>query len=226
MAIVQSNYLPWKGYFDLIRRVDEFVLFDTVQYTRRDWRNRNRFKTPAGVRWLTVPVQVKGRYQQRIDETVVSDERWAQRHWDSLVSWYGRAPFFEPYREVLESAYMGMTDLHLSIINRRLLEVVGGLLGISTPLSSATRYMAAGRKSELLLGICQAAGATRYLSGPAARAYLDEELFLDSGVTVEWMSYEGYPEYPQTHPPFDHHVSVLDLLFNVGGEAPKFMLAS
>lgn len=226
VAIVQSNYVPWKGYFDLMRRVDEFILYDDVQYTRRDWRNRNRFKSPQGVRWLTIPVQVKGRYTQRIDETLVSDPAWAERHWATLRSWYRKAPFFKRYEPVLEGLYMGRRDLALSVINRRFLEGLRDLLGIRTPLSSSSEYATRGQKTERLLGICKAAGAGTYLSGPAAREYLDEESFRAADVAVEWMSYEGYPEYPQLHGPFEHGVSAIDLLLNVGDEAPRYMLGA
>jgi hypothetical protein len=225
VAIVQSNYVPWKGYFDLMRRVDEFILYDDVQYTRRDWRNRNRFKSPQGAQWLTIPVQVKGRYTQRIDETLVSDPAWAQRHWLTLRSWYRKAPFFKRYEATLEGLYMGRHDLALSVINRRFLAGLRDLLGIETPLSSSSDYATDGHKTERLLGICRAAGASTYLSGPAARVYLEEERFRAEGIAVEWMSYEGYPEYPQLHGPFEHGVSVLDLLLNVGEEAPRYMLA-
>jgi WbqC-like protein family len=226
VAILQSNYVPWKGYFDLMRSVDEFILYDDVQYTRRDWRNRNRFKSPSGVRWLTIPVQVKGRYLQRIDETLVSDRDWAPKHWSTLRAWYGRAPFFERYRPVLEEVYLEMGDLHLSHINRRLLEVLGQLLGITTTITWSTEYSASGSKTERLLSLCQASGATAYLSGPAARDYLEEERFTDQGIEVRWMSYEGYPTYEQAYPPFDHHVSVLDLLFNVGDDAPSYLIGA
>jgi hypothetical protein len=224
VAIVQSNYVPWKGYFDLMRRVDEFVLYDDVQYTRRDWRNRNRLKSPEGVRWLTIPVQVKGRYLQRIDETFISDPRWGERHWATLTAWYRNAPCFTRYRPVLESLYRDTCDLGLSAINRRFLEVLRDLLGIATPLVPSSDYFATGHKTERLLSICRAAGAERYLSGPAAREYLDEDAFRAAGIEVQWMSYAGYPEYPQLHPPFEHSVSVLDLLLNVGEDAGAYML--
>jgi hypothetical protein len=226
VAIVQSNYVPWKGYFDLMRSVDEFILYDEVQYTRRDWRNRNRFKSPSGVQWLTVPVQVKGRYLQRIDETFVSDAEWARRHFSTLRSWYGKAPFFEQYRGVIEDAYLGCKERHLSRINRRLLEVIARLLSIETPLTLSSDYVSSGAKAKRLLGICRAAGATTYLSGPAAKDYFDEPLFAAAGVEVRWMEYEGYPEYPQLYPPFEHHVSALDLLFNVGPDAPRYLLGA
>jgi hypothetical protein len=226
VAILQSNYVPWKGYFDLMRSVDEFILYDDVQYTRRDWRNRNRFKSPAGVRWLTIPVQVKGRYLQRIDETLVSDQDWASKHWSTLRSWYGRAPFFEHYRPVLEEVYLGMSERHLSSINRRLLEVLRELLGIATPITWSTDYSATGSKTERLLSLCKASGATCYLSGPAAREYLEEDRFKAQDIEVRWMSYHGYRKYDQIYPPFDHHVSALDLLFNVGHEAPSYLIGA
>jgi hypothetical protein len=225
VAIVQSNYIPWKGYFDLMRSVDEFVLYDDVQYTRRDWRNRNRLKSPHGLRWLTIPVEVKGRYLQRIDEARTSDPRWSARHWSTLVAWYGRAPFFEQYRPVLEPLYQQTREHRLSQINRRFLEALAQLLGISTPVSLSSDYESDGRKTDRLLGICRAAGANRYLSGPAARAYLQEDRFRAVGIDVAWMEYEGYPEYPQLYPPFEHRVSVLDLLFSVGDAAPRYIAA-
>ena len=223
VAIVQSNYIPWKGYFDLINSADEFVILDDVQYTRRDWRNRNRIKTPQGVIWLTIPVNVKGRYEQRIDETTVSDPAWAEAHWESLRHSYARAPHFEQFCDAVEAAYREISSDRLSDINRNMLEMVCALLGIHTPMKRSTEYGAAGRKSDRLLNICLAAGATEYLSGPAAKAYLDEAAFREAGVTVSWFDYSGYPEYEQPYPPFEHSVSILDMVFSTGSEAPRYM---
>jgi hypothetical protein len=226
VAILQSNYIPWKGYFDLMSMVDEFIIYDDVQYTRRDWRNRNRLKSPEGVRWLTIPVHVKGRYHQRIDETIISDPDWASRHFSTLKAWYGGAPFFRRYGPLLEELYMDMKDEHLSRVNRRFLEVLRDLLGIATPLLCSSNYPSTHHSTERLLDICQARGATRYLSGPSGQKYLDVDRFRDAGIEVDWMTYEGYPIYPQLYPPFDHQVSVLDLLFSVGDEAPRYMLGA
>lgn len=226
ICILQSNYAPWKGYFDLMQLADELVLYDDVQYTRRDWRNRNRLKSPNGVRWLTIPVAVKGRYFQRINETTISEPDWATRHWSTLLAWYSKAPFFERYRPVLEEFYATTRDQYLSQVNRRLLEILRDLLGISTPFSWSSDYPASGEKTERLLSICRAARADRYISGPAARAYLDEARFRAEGIELAWMSYADYPTYPQLHPPFEHGVSVLDLLFNVGDDAPQYMLGA
>lgn len=223
VAIVQSCYIPWKGYFDLINSVDEFILFDDRQFTRRDWRNRNRIKTPRGSEWLTIPVEVKGRYFQRIDETLVSDARWGERHWRSLVQNYSTAPHFDTFRDRVESLYQAADEQRLSLINRRFLENVCDLLGITTTLTWSTDYEVEGAKTERLVALCRAAGATHYVSGPRAREYMEEERFSEAGVALSYVSYEGYPEYDQLHPPFDHFVTILDLVFNTGTDAPSYM---
>jgi hypothetical protein len=223
VAIVQSNYIPWKGYFDLINSVEEFITLDDVQYTRRDWRNRNRIKTPQGVIWLTIPVNIKGRYEQRIDETTVSDPSWAEAHWKTIRHSYAGAPHFDEFRDAVGAAYQEVDSERLTDINRHMLEAVCPLLGIRTPLKRSTEYGAVGRKTDRLLNLCLAAGATEYLSGPAAKAYLDEAAFREAGVAVSWFDHSGYPEYKQPHPPFEHSVSVLDLIFSTGREAPRYM---
>jgi hypothetical protein len=223
VAIVQSCYIPWKGYLDLINLVDEFILYDDRQYTRRDWRNRNRIKTPQGTQWLTIPVEVKGRYHQRIDETRISDPEWSERHWKTLVHNYASAPHFEDFSNRLERLYREAGDLRLSEVNRAFLEELCAILGIRTRLSWSTDYQATGERTDRLLSLCKAAGATTYLSGPSARDYIDPTSFEEAGIELEYMEYSGYPEYRQLYPPFEHAVTVLDLLFNTGADAPRYM---
>jgi len=223
IAILQSNYIPWKGYFDLINSVDEFVLYDDMQYTRRDWRNRNKIKTPQGLKWLTIPIDVKGRYFQKINETLVSDISWSNQHWQHIRQVYSKTPYFDDYSEMLEALYMDSDEKHLSQINFKFIEAINGILGIKTKLSWSSEYDLEEGQTEKLLGICQQAGADVYLSGPAARGYFDEGLASYMGIQVEWMDYCGYPEYSQLYPPFEHGVTVLDLIFNEGANAKNFM---
>lgn len=223
VAILQSNYIPWKGYFDLINFADEFIFYDEVQYTKNDWRNRNRIKTPQGPTWLTIPVRQTS-LEQRIDETPVSDPKWAIKHWRTLAQTYARAPHFKLYKDELEALYTDTSSELLSVINQRFIAAICKWLGIATRLSSSTEYHMGEGKTERLVRLVQAAGGTHYLSGPSARDYLQEDLFTGVGLRVEWMNYGGYPEYRQAGPaPFDHAVTVLDLLFNEGPEAPRFM---
>ena len=223
VAAIQSNYVPWKGYFDAINVVDEFILLDEVQYTKRDWRNRNRIKTARGTQWLTVPVAVKDRFHQRIDETVVAEPGWAERHWQTLVHGYRRAACFDEVAPRLQDAYGAASFERLSEINRALLEVVCDLLGIATTLTWSTDYATTGTRGARILELCLAAGADEYVSGPAARSYMDEEEFGRHGIAVLWCDYDDYPSYPQLSEPFEHHVSILDLLFHTGSDAPAYM---
>jgi hypothetical protein len=224
VVIVQSNYIPWKGYFDLMHDADVFVLFDDRQYTRRDWRNRNQIKTEQGVQWLTVPVEVKGKYDQRIDETAIADPAWATNHWRRVVQCYRRAPFFGLYADELEAMYRSAADLGmLSAVNRLFLGGIARMLGVRTQVHWSTDFPAAEGKTERLIALCQATGARRYVSGPAAKGYLVPELFFRAGIELRFKDYEGYPAYPQLHPPFVHGVTVLDLLFSVGADAPWYI---
>jgi hypothetical protein len=222
VATVQSNYIPWKGYFDLIATVDEFILYDDMQYTRRDWRNRNRIKTARGVQWLTVPVKVKGKYLQKIRETEIDGIAWAEDHWRTLVLNYRRAPHFHAIADWIEPYYR-RTYRYLSELNRTLIEAVCGFLGIRTTLSNSWDYDLTDGKTERLASLCVQAGATEYISGPAAKDYLDPAVFDAAGIKLTWFDYSGYPEYPQQWGEFEHGVSILDLLFNSGTDAPRHM---
>ncbi|MCS6933898.1 MAG: WbqC family protein [Chitinophagales bacterium] len=216
VAITQSNYIPWKGYFETIYRMDEFILYDDVQYTRRDWRNRNLIKTPNGLLWLTIPVEVKGKYHQLINETVISDPTWKIHHWKTLQTFYARAPYFKEVSSFFEELYLNCNEKYLSAINYRFLTAICSLLGITTPITRSSDYQLIGDKSERLLNICLQCSATDYYSGPSAQSYLNVSIFEQKNVRIHWLDYNGYPEYPQLYPPFEHAVSILDLIFNVG----------
>ena len=222
IAIVQSNYIPWKGYFDLIAAADAFVLYDDMQYTRRDWRNRNQIKTAEGLQWLTVPVQVKGKYAQTIYETEIDGMHWAAQHARSLRQNYGKAPHFDAVMAVLEPLY-ATEWRHLSAMNRAFLEAICAYLSITTPLLESRDYVLAEGKSDRLADLVAQLGGDMYISGPAARDYLDAAAFSRRGIGVEWFDYGGYPEYPQFWGEFTHGVSILDLLFHCGKDAPAFM---
>jgi hypothetical protein len=223
IAVLQSNYIPWRGYFDLIHSVDEFILYDDVQYTIRDWRNRNIIKTQNGPRWLTIPVEVKGKYLQKVKDAVISDPIWGRKHWASIIHNYSRAKYFPMHRELFEDLYLRSEDKLLSHINYRFIVAICQILGISTTISWSMGYDLIGDKTERLVHLCQQAGATAYLSGPSAKAYLDEALFRNEGIAVSYMDYSGYPEYRQLYPPFEPRVSVIDLILNEGPSATRYM---
>jgi len=224
VAILQSNYVPWKGYFDLIRRADEFVLYDTAQYTKNDWRNRNRIKTPQGVQWLTIPVAA-GPLGRPIDAARVGDRGWAENHLTRLRYAYRDAPHFARSEAAVAALYAeaGRLD-RLTDVNELFLRGLCGLLGVPARFTRSHDYnLDDPDPTGRLVGICTQAGATEYLSGPAARAYLDEGRFHAAGIAVRYIDYAGYPEYPQLHGPFDPAVSALDLLFMTGPRAAEYL---
>jgi len=223
LAIVQSCYIPWKGYFDLINMADEFILYDDVQYTRRDWRNRNKIRTPNGSQWLTIPVEVSGKYLQKINETKISDSNWAKNHWATITHNYRKAKYFKEFEPLFKTLFLDSTETYLSLINYKFITAINEILGIKTKISWSSEYALLEGQTERLLGLCKSAKATEYISGPAAKDYLDVSLFTQENILVSWMDYNNYPEYQQNYPGFDHFVSILDLLFNEGPQATNYM---
>jgi len=223
IAILQSNYIPWKGYFDMIAAVDEFIIFDDMQYTKRDWRNRNQIKTPQGLKWLTIPVLVKGKHDQKIKDTLIDGLNWNAAHWRALELNYRRAPYFQEISVWLEPLYLAATYTHISQLNRCFIKAICSYLEINTIISNSWDYTLADGKSERLADLCRQAGGAEYISGPSAKGYLEELPFDDSNIKLTWFDYTGYAEYPQQWDEFDHGVSILDLLFNCGQNARKYM---
>ena len=224
IAILQSNYIPWKGYFDIINTVDEFILYDDMQYTKRDWRNRNKIMTRSGLIWITIPVEVKGKFFQKINETKVVDNQWVESHWKSIELNYKKANFFNDYSDVIKKTYEEcLNEEYLSKINYKFLTTVCNILGIKTKITWSSDYELVDGKTERLIGLVKSAGGDYYLSGPAAKDYIVEDLFKESNIKLEWMDYSNYPEYTQLSDVFEHKVSILDLIFNEGPNATKFM---
>jgi len=220
VVIIQSNYLPWKGYFDLIASADEFIIYDDVQFTKNDWRNRNLIKAPGGPQWLTVPVGSD--IHRRIRDVEIPQSNWQKKHWKTLEASYGRAPFYPEVSDLLRPAYFE-SQPHLSSLNRLLIEQICRYVGIDTQISNSWDHSYSGERSERLVQLCQSCGATHYISGPAARDYLDVALFEAQGITVQWFDYGGYREYPQPWGEFTHQVSIVDLLFNCGKASADYM---
>jgi len=223
VAIIQSNYIPWKGYFDIIAYVDEFIIYDDMQYTKRDWRNRNIIKTQNGTKWLTIPISAKGKYTQKIKDTKINGSKWAVTHWKSLEANYAYAPYFKEIKTWLEPLYLENSLDNISIVNHTFIIAICKYLEINTTISNSWDYDVSGRKSERLANLCTKAKASQYISGPSAKRYIIEKTFNEKGINMDWFNYEGYPEYSQLWGEFTHEVTILDLLFNCGKDSKKHM---
>ncbi|MFO0389448.1 MAG: WbqC family protein [Alphaproteobacteria bacterium] len=223
VAIVQSCYLPWKGYFDLIGAVDEFIFYDDAQYTSGDWRNRNKVKTPSGLVWLTVPVHIKGRLGQRIRDAEINGVEWQKKHWKTLRQYYSNALYYKEISSILYPYYCERSYSSLSELNRLLTKDICEMLQINTKLSSSWDYQLVEGKTERVVSLCQQAGATEYISGPSAKHYIDERQFREANIKLTWFDYSGYPQYPQLWGAFEHNVSIVDVLFNCGSDAKRYL---
>ena len=201
VVVLQPGYLPWLGFFDQMRRADVFVYYDDVQYDTHGWRNRNRIKTQHGPLWLTVPVRHRGLSKPRIlDVAIDARTNWAKKHVASIRQAYAAAPFAKQYvpalEEVLLRPWERLVDLDLAVAR-----LLAEWLGVRRRIETASTLGIEGGQTERLVNICRHFGATNYLSGSAARSYLDVEQFEAHGIAVDWQQF-SHPMYRQLHGEF------------------------
>jgi hypothetical protein len=221
-VILQPSFIAWRGYFHQVHRADYFVFYDDVQYDKHGWRNRNRVKTANGTQWLTVPVHAKGAIDQgrEIREITIDwTARFADKHLSTIRQAYRKAPFFDRYAGILEDAYAKKPEF-LADLTIDLTQTIAGVLGSKTKFARSSEMRIGGAPTERLVNIVKSLGCDHYISGPSAKDYVEEDLFAQANIKLEYQTY-NYGEYPQLHPPFDPQVSVLDLLFMTGDNAPK-----
>jgi hypothetical protein len=220
VGVIQSNYIPWRGYFDFIASVDRFVIYDDVAYSTGSWRNRNKLKTVDGTKWITVPVKKK--LGLAIDETQIEYRHpWLEQHRGLLKASLGRCPFYDDARALWEEGVSGEPET-ISELNVKLIRLIASYLGITTPIELSRPYAIPGAKNEKLIGLLGTVGATTYVSGAAAKDYLDPSLYRERGIRLEFKSY-AYAPYPQQFGEFESAVSILDLIANTGPESPRYL---
>lgn len=223
VVILQPSYMPWIGFFEQMMRADQFIFLDDVQFTRRDWRNRNKIRTRDGSAWLTVPIEQKNRYKQSLKETRIDNSiNWNKKHCKAIRLNYLRTPFFEMYYPYFESIY-GKRWVFLLDLCYETIQYFKDVLDITTPTYKSSDLSVKGVKKELILNICQHMGASHYLTGSLARNYLTEEEFSRIGVELEYQKYE-HPKYSQRYPGFVPNLSLIDLLFNVGEKSSAVIM--
>lgn len=215
VTILQPNYIPWRGYFDFVKQSDVFVFYDDVQYTKNDWRNRNLIKTKDGVQWLTIPVDDARRMTNKLlikDAKVVHND-WPKRHLAMLRDSYKNAPYCEAIVDMLVEAFEAhpdsLADLDMAI-TRKICEYLGFNCKFLVASTLGHTDLA---PTERLVAICQDLGATEYLSGYAAKDYLDTSKF--GAIGVMWHRYHE-KTYPQLHGEFISRISIVDVLMNCG----------
>jgi hypothetical protein len=226
-VILQPSYIPWRGYFHQICKADVFVFYDDVQYDKHGWRNRNRIKTTQGIRWLTIPVLSSGVVsgQTPINRVRVNwDRQWNSSHLATLRQSYSKAPYFRQYEPLLLDFYARTPEFLVDFTIETTITLARELgIGTTKFVRSSALPPMSSTKTDRLVAILKELGATHYISGPSAKAYIDEEKLAAENISLEYITYD-YPEYPQLFPPYDPQVSILDLLFMVGPKALEYII--
>lgn len=225
VTIHQPNYLPWSGFFHKMLLCEAFVFLDNVPFSKNSYQNRCRIKTKQGITWLTVPVITSQHFNQATNEVQIDQRsRWATKHWRTIQQTYGRAPAFDFLAECLESAYLQdwklLADLTIELITR-----IAKTLGYKGELVRASSLNVEGKQSDLLASVCQAMGASEYLSGPSGRNYLDEDVFRQRRIRVSYHTFVP-AAYPQVNGEFVGGLSIIDLLANCGPESRQLLMAT
>jgi hypothetical protein len=216
VAIIQSNYIPWKGYFDIIHDSDVFCFYDEVKYTKNDWRNRNKILSTNGSFWITIPIH-KDAVKQKISEVKILDKTWQNEHYETIYQTYKKAPFFNQLIPLLEEFYKTNEWEYLSQFNQYSIQRIAKYLGIDTKFVNSKDYNLKGDRVERLINLLKELKATEYISGPSAKDYLKdcENLFEENNIKLTYKDYSNYPEYPQMTKPFQQYVSIFDLIANI-----------
>jgi len=213
-TVHQPNYLPYIGFFEKAARADVFVIYDNTQYKRSDFQNRNRIRTKEGWIWRTVPVQFE--LGDRINQVRIDNKKnWMEKHWRSISFNYSNAPYFADYKDIFAGAYSRKEEF-LSEFNIGLIKLIFSVLGINTRLVIASELMPLRSKgTQALIDICKACGCDHYISGREGRYYLDQDLFEEQKITVEYQDF-AHPVYKQVYADFEPNMSVIDHIFNCG----------
>ncbi len=222
VVILQPGYLPWLGFFDQMYKSDTFVILDDVQYDKHGWRNRNRIKTMQGVQWLTVPVLISGKNKPIIKDVLIDNRTLCQKkHLRSIEQNYKKTQFFKDYfyifEEILLKEWKYLIDLDMEFIYK-----LNDILGLNRKIIFTSYLNIKTDKTERLINICSLLGASKYLTGDAAKDYIDVGEFIKNNIQLEFHNYI-HPTYTQLYGEFIPFLSVIDLLFNHGDKSLEIL---
>ncbi len=223
VAAHQPNFLPYFGYFHKISHCDVFVFLDDVQYTRHGFTNRNRIRTPSGQMWLTVPVETEGDLHITIkDLRIINDGVWQLEHTKALRRNYNRTKYFEEFESLLELLYTTHQS-YLSEMNIHTIRKICSILDIDVKFVKSSELSVSGKKTDLLVSICEEVGGNVYLSGVSGKKYIDVDTFKDWDIEIRYNMFT-HPVYEQAFSGFVKDLSIIDYLFNTGSEKVSMAL--
>jgi hypothetical protein len=224
IVISQPTYLPWSGYFRIMKEADVYVFLDNVQFESRSWQSRNRIKSLEKSVWLSVPTHHKS--QSRISEVQIDNSKaWKRQHLVSIKTSYGKAPYFKNYYSFFKSVYESQWT-ELTLLNIYLIKFFAAQLGLTPAFVRASKLGLEGKRTALLLDICKMFGADRYVSSLGAKDYMETDgaqaIFENEGIKIDFMEVKLF-NYPQLFGRFIPDLSIIDFLFNCGPCSSKML---
>lgn len=222
VIITQPNYIPWKGYFSPMRNADYLVLYDDVQYTKGDWRNRNYLISHKGPELLTIPIKTKNNLTQKINDAKILDNKWKLKHLNFIKYNYSKTKYFKKYYEIFEDIYVNINTESLSEVNYIFTKKIIDLLDIKIKILKSSELNIFGDRNERLVNICKFLNSTTYLSAPNSKCYLNENLFEQNNIKIVYHDYNNFKEYKQNWDGFEHKVSIIDMFFNLGDKTINY----
>lgn len=226
VTIHQPNYLPWIGFFQKVAKADIFVILDHVAFSKGGITHRNKIRTKEGWAWLTIPISNEFDGVPIKDVKLPKDRRWWASHYNQIIGNYGKAEYFKDHETFLKDIYVENRDSfeYLRDLNVSIILYIMDKLDIRPEIiySKDLTLKENPDKTDLNLGIVQAVGGTEYLSGKTGKTYLDEQRFIDAGIELKYFEFAPF-EYKQRWEGFQHEMSAIDLLFNMGEKSKGVM---
>jgi hypothetical protein len=219
----QPAYLPWLGLFHKIVLADRFVLSNQLLHGGRDWTARNQILTSSGPLWLSVPCKKTGRSGERICEIEIDNRfPWRRKHWNMMRLNYAKARYFKRYADFFEQTYAAEWA-SLDQLTTHMLRWFLAELGIHMTIERGSDFDFQGQKTNLIIDMCRKLGAGMFIFGALGRDYADVAALEAANIKAVFQEYV-HPVYPQQHPGFTSHLSIVDLLFNCGPDSLEILM--
>ncbi len=219
LAIMQPYFFPYIGYFSLIKHTDEFIIFDSVQFIRHGWIERNRILKQDGD-WMYVKVPLK-KFEQKTfikDVEIDNSQDWKNRILSQIQPYKRNAPFYQEVKGLIEDIFK---DDYQDIVtlNKTILEKVCSYIGIRTKISVYSKMNltidAPTAPDEWALNICKSLGdVSEYWNQPGGSSFFDKSKYDKANIDLRFIHVK-LEEYNQNNEKFEAGLSIIDvLMFN------------
>lgn len=218
VGIMQPTFIPWLGYFSMIKKSDEFVFLDNVQFEKKSWQNRNRIISQGNELFISLPVKTSGEFSQSISNVSFFESAkfdFRRKIWKTISSSYAKSKYYREICGLLEPLLLNETN-SLSNYNIAIIKSISNYLQIDSTFHLGSKMKAKGAATNLTVNQCLELKATKFYCAEGARNYVSRQpLFAAHHISIEYQNFI-HPSYPQISKKFRPYMSIVDALFNVG----------